>query len=125
MAYRASIWYKPKGKKENQKTLVTQLVQAQATGARLIMGAFKATSAQALNIEAHLIPIDLELDKKTIQTAACLFSKPLQLTLTQGGSTHIKRTLIPLKTLQKYYVKSVGSNIDELERRPANIVLSW
>ena len=39
--------------------------------------AFKATSAQALNIEAHLTPINLELDKKMIHTAARLFFGPL------------------------------------------------
>ncbi len=125
LAYGASIWYTPTGEKGNQKTLVTQLVQAQATGARLITGAFKATSAQALNIEAHLTPIDLELDKKTIQAAARLFSGPLYHILTQGRSTHVKRTLTPLETLEKYYVKFVGSNIDELETRPAYIVPPW
>ncbi len=73
LAYGASIWYTPKGEKGNQKTLVTQLVQAQATGARLIIGAFKATSAQALNIEAHLTPIDLKLDKKQFKQQPASF----------------------------------------------------
>ncbi len=125
LAYGASIWYTPTGEKGNQKTLVTQLVQVQATGARLITGAFKATSAQALNIEAHLTPIDLELDKKTIQTAARLFSGSLYHKLTQGRSRHVKRTLTLLETLKKYYVKFVGSNIDEIEKRPAYVVPLW
>ncbi len=81
LAYGASIWYIPKGKKGNQITLVTQLVQAQATGVRPITGEFKVTSAQALNIESHLTTIHLELDKKKIQTAARLFSGPLYHTL--------------------------------------------
>lgn len=77
LAYGASIWYTPIGKKGNQKTLVTQLVQIQAVGARLITGAFKANSTQAFNIEAHLTPINLKLDKKITHTAARLFSGPL------------------------------------------------
>ncbi len=92
---------------------------------RLITGAFKATSAQALNIEAHLTHIDLELDKKTIQTAARFFSGPLYHTLTQGRFTHVKRALTPLENLEKYYVKFVGSNIDKLKRSPAYIVPPW
>ena len=52
------------GKKGRQKTLVIQLAQAQALGARLIIGASKATSAQALNIGAHLTPIGLDPDRK-------------------------------------------------------------
>ncbi len=125
LAYRASIWYTPTGEKRNQKTLVMQLVQAQAMGARLITEVFKATSAQALNIEAYLTPIDLELDKKIIQTAARLFSGPLYHTLTQGRSTHVKQTLTRLETLEKYYVKFFGSKIDELESRPAYFVPPW
>ncbi len=125
LAYRASIWYTPTGEKGNQKTLVMQLVQAQATGARIITRKFKSTAAKALNIEAHLTSIDLELDKKTIQTVARLFSGPLYHTLTQGRSTHVNQTLTPLETLEKHYRKSVGSNIDELEGGPAYIMPPW
>ncbi len=92
---------------------------------RRITGEFKATSAEALNIEAHLTRMDLELDKKTIQTAACLFSRPLYHTLTQSRSTNVKQTLTQLETLKKYYVKFVGSNVDELEERPVYFVTFW
>ncbi len=54
----------------------------QALGTRLIIGDYKATSAQALNVEAYLTPIGLELDKKTDQTTARLCSRPLYHTLT-------------------------------------------
>lgn len=63
--------------------LVMQLAQVQALGARLITRVFRATSVQALNIEAYLTPIGLELDRKTDQTAARLCSGPLYHTLTQ------------------------------------------
>ncbi len=87
--------------KGKQKTLVTILVQTQATEARLITGAFTEISAQALNIEAHLTPIDLELNLITIKTAARLFSGPFYHILTQGRSTYVKRTLTSLETLEK------------------------
>ncbi len=100
LAYGALMWYTPTGEKGNKKTLFTQLVQAQGTEARLITGAFKATSDQAPNIKVHLTPIDLELDKTTIQTAARLLSGPLYHTLTEGRSTYVKRTLTPLENLK-------------------------
>lgn len=58
---------------------MAQLVQAQAVGAHLITGAFNATSGQALNIEAYLTPINLELDKKMIDSygSSPLFRAPL------------------------------------------------
>ncbi len=93
LAYRTSIWYTPKWKKRNQKTLFMQLVQAPATGTRLIIEAFKASSVHVLKIEAYLTPIDQELDKKTIQTSARFFSRFLYHSLTHGQSTIVKQTL--------------------------------
>lgn len=49
----ASIWHMPSGEKGHRKTLVLQLAQIQALRARIIIGAFKVTSVQALNIEAY------------------------------------------------------------------------
>ena len=92
----ASIWHAPTGGKKRQKALVMQLAQAQALGARLINGAFKATSAQALNVETYLAPIGLELDKKTDQTVARLCSGPLYHTLTQSRSLHLRQTILYL-----------------------------
>ncbi len=64
ITYGASIWHTSTREKRNQKTLVLQLAQLQVLGARLITGAFKATSTQALNVEAYLTTIGLEWDKK-------------------------------------------------------------
>ncbi len=125
LPYRASIWYTPKGEKRNQQTLVTQLVQAPATWLHLIIEAFKAISTQVLKIEAYLISINLEQDKKTIQIAARLFSGSLYHTLTQGWSKHVMWTLTSWGTLEKYYIKFVDGNIDELERRSGYIVPPW
>ena len=101
------------------------MVKAQATGVRPITGVFKAPSAQTLNIEAHLTPIDMKLDKKTIQTAGHFFSEHLYHIITQGQFPYMNRTLTQLETLQKYYVKLVGCNIEEHKKRPAYIVPPW
>ena len=102
-----------------------QLAQAQAVEAYLITGAFKATSAQALNVEAYLTPIDLELDKKADQIVARLYSGPLYHTLIQSRSTYPKQILAPLKVLEKHYAKLFGNNIHELEKKPVYIVAPW
>ncbi len=97
----------------------------QALGARLITGVYKATSAQALNVEAYLTPIGLELDKRTDQTAARLCSGPLYRTLTQSRCTHPKRIFTPLEVFEKRYAKLFGNNIREIESKPAYIVAPW
>lgn len=111
ITYGASVWHTPSGEKGHRKALVAQLAQVQALGARLITGAFKATSAQALNVEAYLTPIGLELDKKAHQTAARLHSGSLYSTITQGRSTHPRRTPTPLEILEKYHTKLLRNNI--------------
>lgn len=125
ITYGASIWHTLTGEKGNRKMLFMQLAQLQALGARLITGAFRATSTQALNIEAYLTPIGFELDRKTDQTAARLCSRPLYHTLTQGRSTHPRRIPTPLEVLEKRHAKLFGNNIHKLERRPAYIVAPW
>lgn len=64
--YKISIWYALTEEKKNQKTLMAQLVQAQTIEIRFITKAFKAISAQALNIQVYLTSINLELDQKII-----------------------------------------------------------
>ena len=125
ITYGLSIWHTPTGEKGRRKTLIVQLAQAQAMGARLITGAFRATSAPSLNIEAYLTPIGLEIDKRTYQAAACPCSGPLYHTLTQSRSTHLRRILTPLEVLERRYAKIYGNNIHELERKPAYIVAPW
>ncbi len=98
--YGASIWHTPKGKKGNRKTLVLKLIQVPTLGARLITGAYKATTSQALNVKAYLTTIGLELNKRTDQTAARLYSGPLYLTVTQSRSTHPRRILTPFEVLK-------------------------
>ena len=102
-----------------------QLAQAQALGTRLITGAFKAISAQALNIEAYLTPIGFELDKKADQIGARLCSGPLYHTLTQNRSTHPRQIPALLEILEGRNVKLFGNNIHKLEKKPAYIVAPW
>lgn len=88
-------------------------------------GVFKVTSFQALNVEAHLTPITLELDKKTVQTAACFFSGPLYQIVTQSRSKCVRQTSNPLEILEKCYKKLLGHSIEELKKRPPYIVPPW
>lgn len=105
--------------------MLAHIHQVQASEARLTTEAFKATSAQALKIEAYLTFIHLEPAKKTVQTVqtvARLFSGPLYHTLTQSLSAHVKRTLTPLEILEKFYEKLAANSKDELGRKSTYIV---
>lgn len=123
--YKALVWYTTSGKQGHSKAFVAQLAQIQVLGTRLIIRVFKAISTQALNIETYLTLIGLELYKKVYQTAACLQSGSLYLTITQSRSTHLRQSLTLLEILEKHYTKLLGSNIQELKKRPVYILAPW
>ena len=125
ITYGASIWDTPSEKNGNRKTLVLQLAQVQVLEALLITGKYKATSAQALNVEAYLTLIGLELDKRPDQRGARLCFGPLYSTLTQSRSTHPRKIFIPLEVFEKSYAKLFGNNIRKIETKPAYIVAPW
>ena len=51
-----------------QKTQISSLQRIQTRAARLITGAFRATSISALDVEAHTLPVKYLLNKLTFET---------------------------------------------------------
>ncbi len=102
--------------------MVLQLVQVQALRANLIMGVFKATLAQSLNIKIYLTFIGLELDKKTDQAIVYLCSGLLYHTLTQNWFLYPRRIFTPFEVLEKYYARLFRNNICKVESKPAYVI---
>ncbi|KAL5371116.1 hypothetical protein PMIN02_013118 [Paraphaeosphaeria minitans] len=75
MLYACSIWTNENGKKHTytKKTLDT-LQSIQARAARIICGAFKATSRAALDIETFLLPIEQRIWQHNADTITRLLS---------------------------------------------------
>lgn len=84
-------------------------------GARLLGGEFKENLTQALNFEAYLTHIDLELHETMDHAEAAFHSGPLYHTLTESRSTHSRRIFTPLGILQKRYAKLFTNKTDELK----------
>jgi ribonuclease HI len=99
MMYACSIWYNAstRGGTYTQKTLeILQSIQARA--ARAICGAYRATSSAALDIEAHLLPIEQQIWKHNADVVTRLLSSKataemagLQTNTTQSTNTTRKR----------------------------------
>lgn len=75
MMYACSVWYNAstRGKTYTQKTLDT-LQSIQARAARAICGAYRATSSAALDVEAHLLPIEQQIWKHNADAITRLLS---------------------------------------------------
>ncbi|BAE65488.1 unnamed protein product [Aspergillus oryzae RIB40] len=77
--YAAAAWYSPKGGQIvasiNQKMLA-EFTQIQKQAALLISGAFRGTSAAALNVELYILPVHLQLQQIIEETAVRIRTGP-------------------------------------------------
>lgn len=74
ITYGAHAWHTPDGCQGAQKGVVKKLRAIQARFLRVTCGAYRATSAEALEIETHIPPIgmflDLKVARSTLRTCA-------------------------------------------------------
>jgi hypothetical protein len=59
-----------------KKAIVKQFAQIQKQAAIIISGTFRATAAEALDIELHLLPMKLQLKARAEEAALCIATRP-------------------------------------------------
>jgi hypothetical protein len=79
MSYEVTAWFSPTSrhipaKEYNQ--VVRELINTKKRAAILISGVFKGTAAAALNVELHLLPIRLQMQQITEETAIRIRTGP-------------------------------------------------
>lgn len=94
----------------------------QSKAARIIIGAFRATTIPALNIEAYLIPMHHTLDKLVIESALQIAETPLYNLFLSTRGNQKNRRITPLETLIRRYEVRLGLSIDQLEKKLPYIV---
>jgi ribonuclease HI len=135
MMYACSVWYNAstRGKTYTQKTLdILQSIQARA--ARVICGAYRATSSAALNIEAYLLPIEQQIWRHNADVITRLLSsKPavdmsgLKTCMTQTINTAGKRRK-HINSWQKIYddmKRQRTQGVDNQEPIPPFMTPPW
>ncbi|KJK76179.1 hypothetical protein H634G_08585 [Metarhizium anisopliae BRIP 53293] len=131
--YACSAWSNANWRTRNMpytnKTLVN-LQSLQARAARLISGAFKATSTPALDIETHLLPIEHQIWKHNIECLGRigLGEQDLREEEPQHGANgqRIRKTrMSPRKAIQKAIQDEQGFNIKRLEVITPHFVPPW
>ncbi|KAK9443888.1 uncharacterized protein VB005_02413 [Metarhizium brunneum] len=131
--YACSAWSNANWRTRNMpytnKTLVN-LQSLQTRAARLISGAFKATSTPALDIETHLLPIEHQIWKHNIECLGRigLGEQDLREEEPQHGANgqRIRKTrMSPRKAIQKAIQDEQGFNIKRLEVITPHVVPPW
>ena len=109
------------------KELVTSLNSIQAKAARIIGGAFKATSIPALNVETNLLPMKQQLWKAKNLALARILSSTAQLKVRPSQTTGSmnRNRKAPLQFLFQELAKQTVVNLDTLEKIPPTIAAPW
>ena len=76
LTYGCSTWYTPAGVKGHQKGIAKKLHSIQGQFLRKIIGAYRATAIEAVEIEANVLPIDLHLNRLIANTVRRLSAAP-------------------------------------------------
>ena len=109
-----SVWYIPHGGKKHNKAHLKHLTSIQYQANRVITGAYKATSAPVLDIEAYTIPIKQKLDLLTSNALLRIVSSPVYAKIIDSR-TRTQTYLSPLETLTNRYEKTSKGLISNIE----------
>jgi ribonuclease HI/exonuclease III len=126
--YACSAWFtarrhRPTGQVYKSKSRTAHLLTpVQRRAAQIIMGAFRTTAANAVEVEAHLLPIDQGMERNSLHSAlrmlSCPAYNPLRADPTDNGQSPLHHHA---RLLHKHY----GIDQAQLEYRRAHVVTPW
>jgi ribonuclease HI len=137
LLYGCSAWFAPTAdRKKYMVTNVEKLASIQHRAARIITGAFRATSKPALDVEAFSTPMRLRLEREAIHAYMRIVSSPLHATLEDiRGRAYTKllgpnwrlrpRLWTTLERHHDHYQSRLGQDIEQLEVKSPYIAAPW
>jgi hypothetical protein len=138
LLFGCSAWYAPKGREGEYKTKqVRKITAIQHRAARVITGAFRAESQAALEVEAYLAPIKLQLEEATIASYTRIAASPLYTTIQDIRRTpqregvgeawrHMPELWTPLEAHYYRHSLLVGrETADNMEKKISYLTAPW
>lgn len=124
LTYACSVWYTPQGGKRHNKTHLGHLTGAQYQAISIITGAYKATSAPALDIETFTIPVKQKLEWLTSNAMLRIASSPSYANIVDSR-TKSQIYLSPLQILTDRYERLFKSLISNIEQTAPFTAPQW
>lgn len=125
MMYCCSAWYIPQDEPGHKKWILTDLETMQARAARVITGAFRATSRPALDVETYLLPIKQRLEKLTCEAMLRITTTSTLETIIEGRSKRKKRAKTPLEVITRRFELRTNQSIQTLEKIIPYVTSPW
>ncbi|KAF4442705.1 reverse transcriptase [Fusarium austroafricanum] len=124
MMYACSAWsntnWRTRDKPYTEQTL-SKLQSLQARAARVISGAYKATSIPALDVETYLLPIEQQIFKHNVDTLGRVGPAEQQTT----NEARRKKKKSPRRVIEQSITNRQGPNIRKQEQIVPYIVPPW
>jgi ribonuclease HI len=120
MLYGCSAWYARGGR---GSAMTTAIARIQRRAGQIITGAFRTTAAAAVDVEAHLLPVQQQLEQTATEATIRIRTTPLYEEM--SGNRDDSDIQTPLNQLSNILQNKYNIRLDKLEKRQQHIVPPW
>ncbi|KAM3562070.1 hypothetical protein ARSEF4850_002918 [Beauveria asiatica] len=122
MLFGCSAWHTPRGGRGSRGSdMVAVARKIQRRAAQIITGAFRTTAGAAVDVEAHLLPVQQQMEQTALEAAMRIRTSPLYDDM--ASTSELEPS--PLGRLSNMLHSKYGIQLSQLEKRQPHIVPPW